>query len=806
MQLKDTLRYVVLGGIFILPFIPVIVTGFTFFPFITGKNFIFRIIVEIVLVAWVLLALLDREYRPRFSWLVISFLSFVGVMFVANLLSENVFKSMWSNFERMEGWVTLAHLAALLVAAVSVLAKEKLWTIFFNINVAVSVWLSLLGIKDLQDFFFREIGSSRIDSSFGNPTYFAIYNVFLIFITILMLRRNWQSTAAKVLYGIPLALQFVMLYYTATRGAILGFIGGMGLAAFLLAVFDPWRKEDESSQWFFNKYLLLALVPLSAVGAVAAFLVSAEPTVIWSLAAVLVAALIVPLFDRHRSLLSKAALGLILTMVALVGGFVAIKDTSFVQESDVLNRFAQISPTGGGVQSRLTIWAMAWEGVQERPILGWGQESFNFVFNKYYDPIMYNQEPWFDRTHNVILDWLIAGGFLGFTAYMAIPVVLMYYLWVYKRDDHPIDLVERALLTGLIAAYFFHNLFVFDNLVSWFLYVMILAYVHVRVTREEGKLLLPEFTIPKDTVKIVVAPVLLVVLVTFVYFANIRGLMVATDLVTALRLMSANNFVAAQELYDHAVDINFIGRQETAEQYVQAAARAGRSSIPDDMKELYKNQAIIAMQEQLNRVPNDARTQLFMGSYLASIGDPQNALTYLENARSASPEKQVILMEIGARRMALNQLEEAQVVLQEAYELETRFNDARELYALSLLQTASSTEEVQRLFVSEDGELLGNKDRFYVNASGTMIYDDDRFLRVLQTRGFHDHVIAVLEERLSRDPTSGQAHVSLAAGYAAAGNNAKAIEAIEQAIEINPAFEPQGREFIERIESGEFSQ
>jgi len=43
---------------------------------------------------------------------------------------------------------------------------------------------------------------------------------------------------------------------------------------------------------------------------------------------------------------------------------------------------------------------MAWEGVKEKPLLGWGQENFNLVFNKYYEPSLYGQEVWFDRVHN----------------------------------------------------------------------------------------------------------------------------------------------------------------------------------------------------------------------------------------------------------------------------------------------------------------------------------------------------------------------------------------------------------------------
>jgi len=56
----------------------------------------------------------------------------------------------------------------------------------------------------------------------------------------------------------------------------------------------------------------------------------------------------------------------------------------------------------GTTESRFIVWNMAWKGFEEHPVLGWGQESFNYVFNKYYNPKLYNQEQWFDRTHDCI--------------------------------------------------------------------------------------------------------------------------------------------------------------------------------------------------------------------------------------------------------------------------------------------------------------------------------------------------------------------------------------------------------------------
>src|SRR3989344_2231788 len=124
MQTNKILRNIILTGIFLLPFICLFVSNHFFFPFITGKNFAFRIIVEFITGLWIILALRDHTTLPKFSRIFQAFALFVIFLFISDLLSPNVYKSFWSNYERMEGWVTLAHLLALFVVLSSVMTKK----------------------------------------------------------------------------------------------------------------------------------------------------------------------------------------------------------------------------------------------------------------------------------------------------------------------------------------------------------------------------------------------------------------------------------------------------------------------------------------------------------------------------------------------------------------------------------------------------------------------------------------------------------------------------------------------------------
>jgi type IV secretory pathway TraG/TraD family ATPase VirD4 len=72
-----------------------------FFPFISGKNFGFRVLVEIAFVAWAFLAIRYPEYRPRVSKLLLAYSSFIAVLFLADLFGIDPAKSFFSNYFEM---------------------------------------------------------------------------------------------------------------------------------------------------------------------------------------------------------------------------------------------------------------------------------------------------------------------------------------------------------------------------------------------------------------------------------------------------------------------------------------------------------------------------------------------------------------------------------------------------------------------------------------------------------------------------------------------------------------------------------
>lgn len=396
MTIRDLARWSVLIPLFLIPFVPLFIANGMFFPFITGKAFAFRILVELALGGYVLLALLDKTYRPKFSWTLVLYGSLVVWMALADFFATNVHKAFWSNFERMDGWVTLVHMFVFFVILGTVLTADKLWRkwwLFFLSGTALVCIYSLFQLAGMAEI---HQGGARVDATFGNAAYLAVY---LLFATAVAL---WQGIESKgwlryYLFGLA-ALSAIIIFTTATRGAVLGLVGAVGLGAGLW-MFEAGNKKQR-----------------------------------------------------------MIAGGVLAILIVLVGAFFALKETPFIKGDPTLTRIASISAADGS--TRFTLWNMALKGVAERPVTGWGHEGFNYVFQEHYTPDLYAQEPWFDRAHSTYIDWLVSGGIPALLLFLGLlgSAVVALYRKTTARPER-ILLVSALAAYAFQAIFVFDNLF-----------------------------------------------------------------------------------------------------------------------------------------------------------------------------------------------------------------------------------------------------------------------------------------------------------------------------------------------------------
>ena len=721
MNVQVFLRNSLIFGVFLVPIIPLIITNSMFFPFITGKNFFFRILVELLLAGWVVLALWDSQYRPRFSWIFGIFAIFVSVIALADIFGENPFKSFWSNFERMEGLITLVHLFAYFLVVGALLNTKSLWAKFLNTSIGVSTIIGIYGLFQVAGLVTINQGGVRLDGTFGNASYLGIYMLFHIFLTLLMLALSGGNKWIRWGYGAIAFLQMVILYHTATRGAILGLVGGMFVTLFLLA-----------------------------------------------------------LFGKNNKGLRKGALISVVALAVVVGGFMFARGSSFVKDSPVLSRLASISISEG--DPRFAVWNMGYQAFKERPILGWGQENFIFAFNKYYDPNIFDQEPWFDRVHNIFFDWLVAGGILGLVSYLGLYFFSLYYLWFGGKSVF--STAEKSIFTGVFAGYFFHNLFVFDNIASYVLFFSVLAYIHHRVVSGKEAPSYSEYS--RSSINRLVVPAVSVLLIASVYLLNVPGVLQARALLKAL---SPNQEGVSKnlELFRDALEYDTFGNQEIREQLMRGSISfVSRQDVElNDKQELF-SLTVGEYKKQIEQSPNDARHHLFLGTVYRAYGQNDLALESVSRALELSPQKQVILFEIGLNQLNKNNTSAALSTFKKAFELAPEYTSARIFYAVSAIYAG-------------DRALA---DSLLNDGFGTLIVSDDLLVQAYFDVGLLDRVIAIWESRVNSQPNNAQFHISLGAAYLQAGRRSEAVAEIRKAIEFNPAFKEQGEFFIKEIQAG----
>lgn len=639
---KVILRRIILCGLFLIPFTPFLVSGSLFFPFITTKAFAWRIIVEIILAAWLLLILVAPEYRPKRSKLLWAVGMFILIVGLADLLGVAPVKSFWSNFERMEGYVLTLHLGALFLIMGSIF-KEREWKWWWNTSLVASLIMVFYCVLQLLKVYDIHQGGVRVDGTIGNAAYLALYLLFHIFVALYYFVKS-RTSGLRWAYGLLIFCQIVILYYTATRGAILGLLGGL----FLIALINI-RNKDNPKVRTWSRYLLGCLV-------------------------------------------------------ALVALFFLLKNTSFVQNNPVLSRFSSISLSEFKTEGRAFIWPMALKGIAERPLLGWGQDNFNYVFAEHYSAQMYSLEPWFDRAHNIFLDWGVSAGVLGLGAYLALYVLLLIAIW---RKENSMPFLERSILTGLIAAYFFNNFFIFDNLISYTLFFALIAHIHSRdipqTAENKNK---KEKDVSEDNVLIASIPIVIAAIVV-IYVINIRPIIANSDLIAALQIsQSSGSKEAAIGYFEKAYNEARLGRPEVVEWISSdASAVLGDNTISLEERNAYFTFAKNAVEGMTQNLKGDPRYELVAANFYSSIGQFDDAIRHLNLAMKYMPEKQVIYFQLGQIYLTEGKADLALSTLKTAYDLAPNYEEAQIDYLVGAI-FAKNTALINQIIASMNPDVL----------------------------------------------------------------------------------------------------
>lgn len=131
--------------------------------------------------------------------------------------------------------------------------------------------------------------------------------------------------------------------------------------------------------------------------------------------------------------------------------------------------------------NRLVYWSIAVDGFNEKPLLGWGLESYQYVYTKYFDPIIktegYAKEYWVDKSHNIFLDEMVTSGFLG-----TLFLILFYFIIGFLLLKKALSNFDRegffymALFLGLVS-FLIQGLMIFQIIIGWFIIALFFSFV-----------------------------------------------------------------------------------------------------------------------------------------------------------------------------------------------------------------------------------------------------------------------------------------------------------------------------------------
>jgi hypothetical protein len=149
--------------------------------------------VEIVLALWLILLARGGAKGPKKSWVVVSVTLFILIATLAAIFGENPYHSFWSSYERMDGLVTLLHVFALFLVMTSHFTTERIWNWYLHTSLLSALIISILGVWQFMGWSVINQGGSRVDATFGNATYLAVYMLFHICIALyyLLKRGGW---------------------------------------------------------------------------------------------------------------------------------------------------------------------------------------------------------------------------------------------------------------------------------------------------------------------------------------------------------------------------------------------------------------------------------------------------------------------------------------------------------------------------------------------------------------------------------------------------------------------------------------
>lgn len=764
MDIEKFFYNIIRAGLFLILFVPLYINKASIFPFVVPKTMAFVIIVEALLIFYLPLAFFSKRYRPKTSSLFWAVTVMFAVVILASIIGINPYKSFWSTFERMGGVFVFVHYYAFFLILVGVLKRRDEWFYLMRGAVTVGIIMSLYGIgQKIGISSLVESGVSRVGGTIGNPIFLAAFLMFSLAFAIILITDHKENIGWKYIYGFAIGVETLTIIFTASRGVIIGILGGLFVFATLYLLFH--KKTP------YRKYFV----------------------------------------------------GVIIFLVFFVIFLFAVRNTQFINNVAILDRLSTVFRGFPEIQARVYAWEIGLNGWQERFLLGWGAENYNVVYNKYFNPLTMvsaGSEVWFDRAHNIIFDWAINSGFAGLSAYLVgtlfLPLYLLYRLMM-KREDE--NFVYYAVPFTFLVAYFFQNLFVFEMVSSYLMFFLMLAFICYLTTEIKNDLAVNNQKTARKKYNFIrpslgVAVITAIIFIIVFFKIDIKILRAADSAGQATQTMYYSlidptkvSAAAALNLVQESLAYNTFGnaelRMRLVNYIVQVSDRLIFSNNADQASAekiaSYLNYALGEVQKNIDKYPDDVRHYLDRGRLNIKLGliDKANNSEYFKLAEEAynkalalSPGRQQVYYELINLYMVQGRIEEALVNTNKAIDLNPVVPESHWNKAVTLANMDRWSEAAQESDRAIELNLIGyreNKDylllmrQIYINVKN------------------NNRLVDVYSALVDLDQLNVEWYEMLAQSYYELGQKDKAEETAERMLVLNPLYQDRVDELLEQF-------
>ncbi|TAE23999.1 MAG: hypothetical protein EAZ91_21060 [Cytophagales bacterium] len=614
-------------------FTPLVFSTTSFFGFVSERGLFFRAVVELMAVIAVFK---PGFWRLGWSWLQLSVVLFLVVIGLADVVGVDARLSLLSGFLRMEGFVGYLHLGLYALVLARAGFSSQQWNTAFLTSIGISILVFVVG-------YFSPTGwlgdRYRFVATVGQPTFLAIYWLIHLFLAAYMaLALNKLPVRLRLMsFGIVAIILLWGIILTGARSAVLGlFVGSIatGLA------------------WLWTRQRILG--------------------------------------NTARTLPAMAAIIVGITILA-VGSYTMARYTTVFRNVPGLGRMADLTRGNNTLPARQITTQIALRSIQERPLLGWGQENYSYAFPKFYDPALVagRATEWYDRVHCVPLEWACSAGILGFLAYCFL------WFWLIRRVVVTWGCSRAtAVLLGLLAAYFTFNLLNPDNLLAAQFFFLLIGFVE---TNQSGQI--TAFFAKTPLARTAIITFWLVTTLGLAYF-TLNGYQTLHRLDKQAAMTNGlERMTFLRTIYSQAQ----IGRYEVADAVESFAISAlQQPDLPPSARQFCYDQALAVMADQQRERPRYGRLLLRISSLQAAAGQYDKAIDLIKQAIALDgPSRPATFMLLGETYLMQQNYPAAMVAFAQAYQLQPRW----QLPLVSMAQTAAFQHDTTRMnqFMSQIG-------------------------------------------------------------------------------------------------------